>query len=144
MATAAKSIILPPNPVDEFVKNVRAQLGDALDGVDVFFNQILIAKWVPKTVGVSGRILSTVQGQKEAAWQGKCGYVLKKGNMAFKDDPDHEFHGVDVAVGDWVLYRYSDGWDIDVIPVGTLDHVQCRVIADVEIKGKISRPDLVW
>ncbi|KRR19213.1 MULTISPECIES: hypothetical protein [Bradyrhizobium] len=60
-----------------------------------------------KTKG--GLILST-GAIKESVWQGTVGLVLKKRKTAFNDEPETGtyFHGYDVNVGNWVVFRSGD------------------------------------
>jgi hypothetical protein len=65
------------------------------------------------------------------------GLVIKKGPMAFVGE-DEWFKGVSVEEGDWIVFRPSDGWQINV------NGVPCRMLNDVSVKGKLPNPDLVW
>ena len=66
------------------------------------------------------------------------GLVVKKGPLAFVDEEQDWFKGVKVDVNDWVFYRPSDGWSMNV------HGVQCRVLRDIDIRGRIPAPDAVW
>ena len=114
-----------------------------LDAVTVFGNRVLVAKFIRKTVGTSGRLLAAHETQREDKWQGKTGIVLKVGPLAFKDDAANDFCGQNVKPGDWVMFNYSDGSDLDLVQPGA-DKLPCKVIKDVEIHGVIANPGLVW
>jgi hypothetical protein len=45
---------------------------------------------------------------------------------------------MEIDLHDWVIYRPSDGWSINV------NGVNCRVIDDNNIRGRVSNPDCVW
>ena len=40
--------------------------------------------------------------------------------------------------GDWIVFRPIDGWSI------TVNNVLCRMIDDMNIKGRVDHPDRVW
>ena len=61
-----------------------------------------------------------------------------KGPSAFVEEEERWFKNVDVAEGDWVVFRPSDGWQINV------NGVDCRIMDDIHIRGKVQRPDQVW
>jgi hypothetical protein len=60
------------------------------------------------------------------------------GPEAFKDDSGTWFNNVLFSINDWVVFRPSDGWSI------TVNKVICRIIDDVNIRGRIQHPDQVW
>jgi hypothetical protein len=41
-------------------------------------------------------------------------------------------------VGDWVMYRVSDGYSIDI------NETHCRLLEDVHIKGRLSDPTIIY
>lgn len=110
-------------------------LGD-ISGVDLFNNQVLVAIYMRPEKSAGG-IIYTDRARDEDKWQGKVGLVMKMGPVAFKGD-DEWFKGVNVKVGDWVLFRPSDGWQLE------LNGSPCRVMSDISVKGKIPSPDIVW
>lgn len=117
-------------------------LGDILDEVSIFHNQILVAKFSPDKVG---SLLRVDKSRDEDRWQGKVGLVLKKGPMAFVDDETNKFHGQNVKLGQWVFYRSSDGFDIDLTPRGwSSDRIPCRMLEEAHIKGIIRMPDIIY
>ena len=136
------SLIIPLTGVAAFIEKVTTQLEDLSD-LEIFYNQVLVAKYIRTTVGTSGRILSAHQTQKEDQWQGKIGYVLKLGPTAFINEPGFDFHGLTVSVGDWILLRNTDGWDFDYTPQGG-DKFHLRLLEDTQVKGRTTRPDAIW
>lgn len=116
---------------------ILAGLGEALTNAEVFHNQILIGIYM-KPGKTAGGILLTQKTIDEDKWQGKVGVVLKKGPMTFVNDGTVDFHGQDVEVGDWVVYRVSDGMSLD------LNGVHCRLIEDTHIKMRVSDPTAIY
>ena len=120
------------NPAEE----LRKQAGD-MANVEVFNNQLLVAVYVRPQKTKSG-IYLTDKTTEEDRFQSKVGLVLKKGSSAFNDTTGEWFNGVDINEGDWIVFRPSDGWSIVVN--GQL----CRMIDDVNVRGRIDHPDRVW
>jgi co-chaperonin GroES (HSP10) len=117
-------------------EEIRRAVGD-LSGVEFFNNQVLIGVYVrPEKTG-SGLYLPD-RTRDEDKWQGKVGLVLAKGPLAFQDDEHVQFHGQNVAIGDWIVYRPSDGWQI------TINDHPCRLLEEVHIRARVSEPDLVY
>ena len=117
-------------------KVVHKDIGD-LRKVEIFNNQVLCAVY-QRPAKTSGGIFLPDQTLAEDKYQGKVGLVLKMGPLAFKDPEQRWFGGVDIAEGEWVYFRPSDGWPI------TVNNVLCRVLDDTLIKGRIDTPDRVW
>ena len=117
-------------------QNLLTDLGDISD-VEVFNNQILVAVYIRPQKTRSGIIL-TDKTTEEDRYQSKVGLVIKKGPQAFLDKSGEWFKGVSIEEGDWIVFRPADGWSIVV------NNVLCRMIDDVNIKGRISHPDQVW
>ena len=51
---------------------------------------------------------------------------------------------VKADVGDWVMYRASDGFEMFFVDNNGRDGTPCRLIEDVLIMAKIDDPSLVW
>lgn len=111
-----------------------------LKGIEIFHNKVLVAVYQRPEKTKSGIIL-TDNNRSEDKFQSKVGLILKHGARAFVTDKDWNFDGLNLSVGDWILMRATDGWQIDVI--GT-EKVECRILNDVQILGRIDHPDLVW
>lgn len=126
-----KEIAQASDPKDGILKAV----GD-LSNVALFSGRVLVGIYIApeKTAGGIIRIDSSV---KEDVWQGSVGLVLKKGAMAFKDDDQNKFHGQDVSVGDWVVFRPGDAKRTQI------NGVDCRIIEDVLIDMVIDSPDII-
>jgi co-chaperonin GroES (HSP10) len=111
------------------------QIGD-LSGYDLAPCKVLVGIYQRPEKTAGGIILSD-KIKKEDIYQGVVGLVLKVGPGAFEDDDANKFHGFKVSVGDWVEYKPSDTEKVSI------NGVECRRLADVLVKAKISHPDLV-
>jgi co-chaperonin GroES (HSP10) len=112
------------------------QAGD-ISNVEVFNNQLLVAVYVRPAKTKSG-IYLTDKTTEEDRYQSKIGLVLKMGDSAFNDKSGEWFNGMQIEEGDWVIFRPSDGWSI------TVNGQLCRMIDDVNVKGRVDQPDRVW
>jgi len=72
--------------------------------------------------------------------------VLKMGPTCFLDENGKSFR--DIAVGDWVVIRPSDGWALTLNTmhsgVSVKDTVNCRIVSDIAIRARVAHPDLVY
>lgn len=116
---------------------IRTSMGDALPGFTTFHNQILLGIYIQPQQRASGLYIPD-KSRGEDQYQGKVGMVLKKGPMAFVDDGSNDFHGQNVQEGDWVVYRISDGFPMDV------GGVHCRLIEDVHVRGTVTDPTTIY
>jgi co-chaperonin GroES (HSP10) len=108
-----------------------------LDDIELFNIQVLIGIYVRPNKTASG-ILLTDKTVDEDNYQGKVGLVLKIGPDAFVDPDGKWFGGKKINVGDWVVFRPSDGWSVSV------NGKSCRIMNDTLIKGRIKEPDMIW
>lgn len=131
----------PATPEEE-AKRIFAKVGDLSD-VRLFGNRVMVAKFIRTTLG-RGYLQAAPGTKTEDKWQGKIGLVIKKGTTAFVDDGDFTWHGDDVNVGDWVLFQYGDGTDIDLCPKGSTELIPCKVLKEGEIEGIVPRPDIFF
>jgi hypothetical protein len=140
-AANAKAVAPRRLTAQEEAAALRAKLD--LDGVKLFGNRILVAKFLRTTLGTSGKLVAADSTRTEDKWQGKIGLVVLKGTIAFQDDADHEWHGDDVNVGDWVFFHYGDGTDVDIASASG-ELVRCKWLKEGEIAGTIPRPDIFY
>lgn len=117
-------------------QDLRERLGD-VSGVELFNNNVLVAVYIRPEKTKSGLYL-THKTIDEDRYQGKVGLLVSTGPKAFSVDSDEWFGDVVVKHGDWLVFRPSDGWSINV------NGVLCRVMPDVQVKGRVSHPDKVW
>ena len=115
---------------------INAEIGD-ISNVEIFNNQVLCAIYIRPEKTKSGLYL-TDQNRDEDKIQGKVGLIVKMGSEAFVDGNDQWFNDVIFNVNDWVVFRPSDGWSV------TVNGVLCRIIDDINIRGRIQQPDQVW
>lgn len=120
----------------DFRETAWEELGD-ISGVEVFFNHILVVTYI-RNEKTKGGIIRPGINIDEDAYQGKVGLVVKKGPMAFAEDDEVSFAGLDVSVNDFVVYRVGDGWDI------TINGVPCRMLTDRTIKMRIKNPEIIF
>lgn len=120
------------------------KIGD-LEGVEVFGSDVLVALYIPPQRTKSGLIIADAT-REESRWQGKAGLIIKMGNTAYTDEDGNKFR--DLAVGEWVVFRPSDGWPFQVNTgksrISRDNVVDCRVVTDINIRARISHPDLVY
>lgn len=124
------------NKPQSSAEEIKESLGD-LSGLSIMHNQILVGIWM-RPEKTAGGIILTEKTVDEDKWQGKVGLVMAKGPLAFINDGANDFHGQDVEVGDWVIYRVSDGFSIDI------NGTHCRLLEDVHIKGRVSDPTVIY
>lgn len=118
--------------------SIREKLPDTvLDNFTLFHNQILVATYIRPERTASGLFLPD-STRSEDRFQGKVGLALRLGPLAFKDDERVKFYGQNVDSGDWVVYRPSDGWAV------TINGVDCRVLADTDVKMTVASPDVAF
>lgn len=110
-------------------------VGD-LDGKDIFHNQVLCAVYVAPEK-TKGGIIRPDSNIDEDKYQGKVGLIIKMGPRAFVSD-DRWSWPDDMGVGDWVWYRISDTVSV------TINKQPCRILDDVDVKGRVDQPDGVW
>lgn len=130
---------------EDFKEWVKETIGTKVDALEIFNSKVLVAKFI--RVKSAGGIIIPGSAQKEDEWQGKVGLVLKMGPGAFRDTPETgaNFYGVTVKPGEWVTYRYSDGYDFNFKPNGgEIEVVKCRLLEDVDILGRIPNPEMFW
>lgn len=111
------------------------ELGD-IDKVEIFNNQVLVAVYIRPNKTKSGIYLSD-KTTDEDRFQSKVGLLVKKGDAAFADDGTW-FANAEFNLGDWLVFKPSDGWSI------TVNGVLCRILDDINVRGRVDQPDRVW
>ena len=123
---------------------ILKRVGD-LGGVEIYGGDMLVATYKRPEKTKSGIILTdSVRG--EDVHQGKVGLVVKMGPTCYIAADGTKFR--DIKVGDWVVFRPSDGWRVTL---NTLQHtvsrddtVDCRIIGDHCIRMTVENPDLIY
>ena len=124
------------------VQAIMCQLHN-LDEIEVFHNLVLVATYIQPDK-TKGGILLPDNSLAEDRFQGKCALVLKMGPLAFKDDKVAKFGGVKVEVGDWIVVRPSDGFELYNVDNSGSAGVSCRLFEDTNIKARVSDPTLIY
>ena len=118
----------------------KKTLLDALGNIDdykVFHNEIIVAVYIRPEKTKSGIYLPDSH-RDEDRHQSKVGLVVKKGPIAFVDDDRTNFNGQNVELNDWIVFRASDGWSLNV------NGVLCRMLQDTNIRMAVPSPDVVF
>ena len=113
-----------------------AELGDT-SKIELLNTNVLVAVYI-RPEKTKGGIIMTTKSRDEDRYQSKVGLIVKTGPTAFVETDGKWFNGLDLKVGDWVVFRPSDGWNI------TVNGVLCRMFDDAIIKGRIPHPDSVY
>jgi hypothetical protein len=130
VATAEKIKLL--SETIDFKATVFKEVGD-LSKDRVMGNRILVAIFFrPNKIRGVWRPDSNVE---EDAYQSKIGLVLQKGAHAFVPDVETDFRGDDVQVGQYILYRASDGFP------ETRNGVPCRILKDQQVMMIVNNPE---
>ena len=120
------------------------RVGD-LEGIDVFGSDMLVAIYKRPEKTKSGLILTDTT-RKEDIYQGKVGLVVKMGPFAYVDDDGNKFR--DINVGDWIVFRPSDGWQVTLNTlqrsISKDDTVDCRIVGDGSVRMRVSDPDFIY
>lgn len=123
---------------------IHAKLGN-VDTFDMVNNDVLVAVY-KRPEKTKGGIILTDATRDEDNYQSKVGLVVKVGPTAFQDDTG-KWQWPDIALGDWVVFRPSDGWNVTLSGEGGgigKDAQLCRLLHDTSIRAKIPNPDMVW
>ena len=130
---------MPPMKMNHAVDpkiDIFESVGD-VNKFELFNNQLLVAIYIRPQRTASG-IFLTDNTVDEDKFQGKVGLVVKLGPDAFEDETGKWFKDTKINIGDWVVFRPSDGWAISV------NGKSCRILDDVSVRGRIQEPDMVW
>ena len=117
---------------------LKKKLGDVSE-IEIFNNQLLVAVYVRPSM-TKGGIALPGDYVKEDENQSKIGLVVAMGAEAFNDPTGKWFGGIKkkIAVGDWVIFRPSEGWPI------TVNKTLCRMLDDTNVRGRVPHPDSVY
>lgn len=135
------SIVLPRQAIDLVSQatdpkaEMTKKVGN-LDQIDVMYNMVLVATYI-RPSKTKGGIIRPDQNVEEDVWQGKVGLVLKCGPDAFQDDNDMTFNGQKAEVGEWVVFKVGDAWQLIV------GDWPCRLVRDSSIRMKLANPTAV-
>jgi len=135
------TVFLPRAAIDEVSRSHDPKAGmlakvGSLKDIDVMYNMVLLAAYV-RPERTKGGIIRPGESKEEDIWQGKTGLVLKLGPDAFEDDNDTSFNGQKAEVGEWVVFKGGDAWQL------TIGDWPCRLVRDSSIKMKVKDPSII-
>ena len=114
----------------------------SLDGFDIAAQGVLVATYKrPDDIKTEGNVILAHAVVKDDEFQSKTGLVVKLGRRAFIDDEHVQWHGYRCDVGDWVMFKASEGLKMEIPGSGG---VHCRLISDVHLKMKVPHADAVF
>ena len=114
-------------------KEIFDAIGDLSKLDRLFSARVLVATYV-RPEKTRGGVFLTANEQNEDIYQGCVGLVLKKGPMAFQDSDGSAFHGQNVEVGEWVVFRPGDAKRIQI------NNINCRIVEDTQIDMVVTDP----
>jgi co-chaperonin GroES (HSP10) len=120
---------------------ILKEIGD-ISGLHLLNTHVLVAIYM-RPEKTRGGVILTDRARAEDRYQSKLGLVLAHGPTAFVEGEDGNWFGGRVyAPGDWVVFRPSDGWDVNV------RGVPCKILRDTQIKGGLDdlgvKIDEIW
>lgn len=117
-------------------KALLDDIGD-ISKIELLNTQVLVAVYI-RPEKTKGGIIMTSKARDEDRHQSKVGLIIKTGPSAFVESDGKWFSGLNLKVGDWIVFRPSDGWNI------TVNGVLCRMFDDAAIRARIPHPDSVY
>ena len=146
MPSAAQKLSTPP---DLKKKLILDKIQDA-PGLTLAQNEVLVAIYQRDEMTPGGIVL-TARTLKEDIYQGKVGLIVKIGenfNYKWTDPYTGVTGGIPVKLHDWIVFRASDTWSLEVnIREGIFDKesfVVCRTVEPKHIRAVITDPNMVW
>jgi len=115
---------------------ILEQIGD-LSGCSVLNNQVLVVVYL-RPEKTKGGVWLPDAVRAEDKYQGKVGLIVKLGPEAYSDDSGRWFNGLQIGLHDWIVFRPSDGWSLEV------NGVLCRMLDDTSTKMTVPNPDIIW
>ena len=120
------------------------KVGD-LSGVELFGSDMLVAIYKRPEKTKSGLILTDTT-RKEDVHQGKVGLIVKMGPFCYTDEDGNKFR--DIGVGDWIVFRPSDGWQVTLNTlqksISREDVVDCRIVGETSVRMRVTDPDFIY
>jgi hypothetical protein len=135
--------------IDPQRKVILDKLGD-VPGLDLAQNELLVAIYRRDEMSPGG-IIRVAQTLAEDVYQGKVGLIVKIGenfNYKWTDPYTARNGGIPVKLHDWIFFRTSDTWALEVnVRQGMFkkeDFVVCRTVEAKHIRGVVEHPDQIW
>lgn len=120
-------------------QEIQDKIKDVLGDIQLTGAQVLVGIYI-RPEKTKGGVFLTEGVRTEDAYQGKAALVLKLGPIPFDKEDDLFFGGEFPKVGDWIVFRPSDGFPMDFG-----DKQKCRILSDRrQIKMIVKSPDVVW
>ena len=116
-------------------------LGGTVDHVTPKPYELIVGTYI-RPEQTKGGIFIPDRTLTEDRFQGKVGLVLKLGEFCFEDDAKAKWGSFKPAVGDWVIYRASDSWEV-FLGDGR-EGTSCRFVHESNIVGLTDNPELVF
>ena len=135
------SVVTPFKAIEAITKSTDTRkaildfIGD-ISGYEVMGDRVLVGIFM-RPEKTKGGIIRPDANKEEDVWQGKVGLVLKLGPNAFINPDDGSLYEQRVDVGDWVVFKVGDGWQLEV------SKMPCRMIKDTNFIAKIKDPMMV-
>ena len=146
MPSAATKLSMRADPKRQVILD---RLKD-VPGFELAQNEVLVAIY-QRDEKTPGGIVLTSKTLKEDVYQGKVGLVVKIGaNFKWQHtDPfTGNVGGIPVQLHDWVVFRPSDTWSLEInIREGVFEKdgfVVCRTLEAKHIRAVVENPDMVW
>lgn len=141
MALQSSNVLELAQRTTTFQEAVDAKIGKAVAKAKILGELVMVATYVPPEKTKGGIILAN-KTIDENRYQGKVGMVVKLGESAFKytGPYDHEgsYSGTKPKVGDYVLYRSSDGMEMFI------NGTSVRLIDSHLIKMVVESPEAFY
>lgn len=135
MALQSSNVLELAQRGGSFQDAINEKIGKAVAKSKVLGELVMVATYVPPEK-TKGGIFIPNKSLDENRFQGKVGMVLKLGESAFKytGPYDHEgsYRGTKPKVGDYVVYRASDGMEmfINGTSVRLIDSHLIKMVVD--------------
>ena len=123
---------LPPEPEPLTPENIGSETVDELPEPSGY--RILVLPFTPKTKS-SGGILFSQETLDKARIATTCGYVLKMGDLAYKDKD--KFGEPWCKKGDWVIFARYAGSRLPI------EGGEVRLLNDDEVLGTVENPESI-
>jgi len=121
---------LPPEPEPLTPENIGSDTVDELPEPSGY--RILVLPFTPKTKSAGG-ILFSQETLDKARIATTCGYVLKMGELAYKDKD--KFNNPWCQKGDWVIFARYAGSRLPI------EGGEVRILNDDEVLGTVKDPE---
>lgn len=112
-------------------------IGD-ISGFEVVNNQVLVGVYQRPDVKTKSGLYLADTTRDEDRYQSKVGLIVKLGPSAYDPQGSEWFRNFVGEVGDWIVFKPSDGWAL------TCNGVLCRMLIDEDTRARITHPDMVY